>query len=59
MVYNVKEGIFVFENNALHDSTLFLGSIIIPASLMTFIKKVILKYNKLMPGLSNVFTEEK
>lgn len=41
----------VFEHNVLHDSTLFLGySIITPASLMKFIKKVILKCNKLTPG---------
>ena len=35
-----KEVIFVFLN-VLHDSTLLLGSIITPASLMKFIKKVI------------------
>lgn len=49
MVDKVKE--VVFEHNVLHDSTLFLGySIITPASLMKFIKKVILKCNKLTPG---------
>lgn len=51
MVDKVKEVVFVFEHNVLHDSTLFLGySIITPASLMKFIKKVILKCNKLTPG---------
>lgn len=49
MVDKVKE--VVFEHNVLHDFTLFLGySIITPASLMKFIKKVILKCNKLTPG---------